>query len=74
MRLKINEIRKEDCQNKEAAEERRQVRTFLVDLPWRETENEEQGGIAWVELYIPYRLHGRNLDSEGDNFLIEKSL
>ena len=72
MRLKINRIRKEDCQSEKAADERMQVRTFLNNLSWKRTEDEEEGGITWVELYILFRLHGWNDDSEGENFLTER--
>ena len=73
MRLRINNVRTEDGRSTEAIEERRQVRTFLVNLPWRTTDNEEEGGITWVELYILYRLHGWNFDSESESFLTEKT-
>ena len=73
VRLKINELRKEDSQTSDIFGKRKQVRTFLINLPWKDSENEEEGGITWVELYFLYRLHGWNQNSESENFLTEKT-
>ena len=58
--ISINEVRREDCTNKEIFKQREQVRRFLIQLEWVD----EGDGITWLELHILFRLHGGSVAPE----------
>ena len=59
----INEVRREDCANEEILGQRSEVRNFLLRMRWQASE-EEEGGIAWLELHALFRVHGGRMGKE----------
>ena len=64
-RIDINDVRKEDCEDNNTFDQRKQIRRFMVQIPW--AKDDQGDGIAWRELYLLYRLHGWNSHTEQEN-------
>ena len=41
-----------------------QIHSFLANIKWRVEEEEDAGGITWLELYLLHARHGGNEDEE----------
>ena len=55
--IRMHPIHPQWCKNETEHKFTRGVQSFLRKLNWRSEENEE-GGITWIELYALYSIHG----------------
>ena len=55
-RLAMRRIRKQDCKNEAEFTQAEGIQNLISKIQWKK-EQDEKGGIAWLELFILHHIH-----------------